>query len=98
MDKAVRFVQTFLAVLTVDSFVPEPDGHALNRPLFAARVEHGGHGNTTAQRAEQDRIRIGTHTVAARAYRFIRAKRFALAVSNFVLQVRQGSDCYLAHS
>src|SRR5205085_6511623 len=57
----------FDAILRVYALLAQAHRDALTRPLFAPRVERDGHRDATAERREQQRVRIGAGIRAARA-------------------------------
>ena len=62
------------AVGRVDSGVPEPNDHLLERPRLSSRVQRNRHRRSTAQRGEQEVVRSRTCISAAVRYRFVRDK------------------------
>ncbi len=98
MNEAVSFFFTLGAVAAVNPLLAQPHRDALNRPFFAARVEHHGHRNTTAERRQQQRVRIRAGIFTAGVDWFVGREHVPVAVADFVPQIAQRCDCYVAHA
>src|SRR5215203_4281181 len=60
MNVAVLVLHTLLAILRIDPVLSQTHGHAFERPLLSTRIECHRHRNATAERREQQRVRIRT--------------------------------------
>src|SRR5215217_2418080 len=87
MNITVFVLKTLLAVFGVDPVLSLPHGNTFNRPLFSPRVESDRHGDTTAERSKQQRVRIRTSIFAACCDWFIGDECLSRAVAHFVPQV-----------
>src|SRR3954468_9818295 len=86
VGEGVRLALALGAVARVESLLPEPHGDALEPPLFAPRVECERHRDATAERGEDERVRVCARAFTERR-RLVGREGLTVAVAHLVPQI-----------
>src|SRR5690348_1206897 len=71
VNETLLALHALLTVFNVNAVLSQTYDNAFERPLLAPRVERHSHRHATAERREQQRVRIRTRAFAARRDRFV---------------------------
>jgi hypothetical protein len=87
MDKSFGCVLAILTICGVNSSLTKANYYLPQRPVLSLRIQRHGHGNATAKRGENERVRIRPRVPTTRLQRFVGNQFVIVAIANFVLQV-----------